>query len=125
MREDRSIPTQLERQKLRQQQLDKGPMHFERKPVRTLCRQACILVVDGREESAVLLDYHGRGFQVSTSRPLLVGTRLSLVLPRCFPVEARVRWSLGGRAGCLFEHPVQEDLIRQAIERASAEEHPE
>jgi hypothetical protein len=120
MHRDRSIRSQIERQKLRQQQLDKGSSLFERKPLRTLCKQACSLLIDSGEEPAVLLDYHGRGFQVSTRRTLMVGTLLSLALPRCLPVEAHVRWSLGGRAGCRFKHPVQEDLVRQAVEKAVA-----
>jgi hypothetical protein len=81
-----------------------------------------VLRLEAGDEPAILLDYHDRGFQVSARRTLLVGTRLSLVLPNCLPVHAQVRWSLGGRAGCLFDNPVQEELVRVAIERATSDD---
>ncbi len=60
-------------------------------------------------------DYAERGFKVGTCKALLVGTDIALMLPGCMPVRAKVMWSLGGMAGCRFEEPINEHLMRAAL----------
>ena len=67
---------------------------------------------------AVLRDYHDRGFRVITEALLPVASPLKLVPPGCHPVDAKVRWSLCGQAGCLFDEPIKEELLTRALEFA-------
>ncbi len=55
--------------------------------------------------AATLVNYHDRGFQVACERPLLVGAKIMLKLPNCYPAWARVRWSLGTNSGCASPSP--------------------
>ena len=64
-------------------------------------------------------DFAERGFKVGTRKALLVGTDIALLLPGCMPVRAKVMWSLGGMAGCRFEEPIKEHLMRAALEKLS------
>jgi hypothetical protein len=79
---------------------------------RTSVNIACILLVNGTEEQALLEDYTTRGFRVRCRKTLFVGSEISIVMPGCHPVQATVRWSLGGSTGCLFRVPVNSALIR-------------
>ncbi len=64
-------------------------------------------------------DYAERGFKVGTRKALMVGTDIALMLPGCMPVRAKVMWSLGGMAGCRFQEPIKEHLMRAALENLS------
>jgi len=100
--------------------LDSSPAEFPREPVRLPCRVTCELIVGGRSYPVYLEDYTSRGFRARCYERLLVGTDVALKLPDCAPVEATVRWSIGGAAGCAFKKAVKPDLIQIAIEAASA-----
>lgn len=91
----------------------------DRNASRNPCHVPCILSVEGGEEWVVMKDYAERGFRVATRRALLVGSNVALVLPGCMPVRAKVMWSLGGMAGCRFDEPIKEHLMRLALEKAS------
>jgi hypothetical protein len=101
--------------------LDKGAALFDRETSRNPCHVLCGVLVSGAQEPAVMKDYAERGFKVGTRRALLVGTDIALVLPGCHPVRAKVMWSLGGMAGCRFEEPIREHLMRAALEKLSDE----
>ncbi len=98
--------------------LDSSPGEFPRDPARRPCRVSCQLIVDGSVVNVLLDDYTNRGFRVRTRDRLPVGGDVELKLPNCMPVEAVVRWSLGGVAGCAFKRAVKPDLIELAIETA-------
>ena len=104
----------------RKSQLEKGAIPFARDSDRNPCAVPCKMLVQHGEIGAVLRDFSERGFRVSTESLLFVGTEADLVLPGCMPVRAKVMWSLGGMAGCRFEHPIKEHLMRMAIGNAQA-----
>ena len=101
----------------RRPSLDKGAALYDRDSSRNPCHVPCSLLVSGAEEPAVMKDYAERGFKVGTRKALLVGTDIALILPGCHPVKAKVMWSLGGMAGCRFEEPIREQLMRAALEK--------
>ncbi len=93
------------------------PMH--ERSSRTDCAVSCRIGADGRTFPATLTDFNGRGFQLTCERMLMVGAHVELSIPGCVPVAAIVRWSLGGRAGCVFERPVRDDILAMAIDAAT------
>jgi hypothetical protein len=99
--------------------LDKGAALYDRDASRNPCHVPCVLLVSGAEEAVVMKDYAERGFKVGTRKALMVGADVSLMLPGCLPVRARVMWSLGGMAGCRFEEPINEHMMRSALEKMS------
>ena len=68
----------------------------------------------------MLQDYAERGFKIGTRKTLLVGTEIALLLPGCMPLQAKVMWSLGGAAGCVFKEPIREHLMRAALNKLSS-----
>jgi hypothetical protein len=102
--------------KLRRQQDETAP---QERAERHLAGTACILIVDGVEEEAKLEDYTARGFRVSCRKRPLVGTSVQIALPGCHAVDAVVRWALGNSASCLFQVPVNAELIRRAVDGAA------
>jgi len=110
----RHVPHPLQRQR----QLEKGATQFQRDGDRNPCDVKCSLVLEHGAVEARLRDFSERGFRVSVPVALLVGSEAQLVLPNCMPVQAKVMWSLGGTAGCLFARPIKEHLMRMAIDAA-------
>ena len=102
--------------------LDNGPKFYTRSPEREPCRVNCTVLVEGAaEEAALVEDFSHHGFKLSCGSIIAVGSQISLKLPGCQPVQATVRWSIGGAAGCVFRSPVRQDILRAVIEAASKE----
>ena len=107
IRRDRSYP--------RLPKLDQGPSFHDRNPPRHECDAGCVVEIDGIEAPAAFEDFSSFGFKVRCGRPLMVGSTIVLKLKGCEPVEAIVRWAIGGRAGCIFRRRVSEDRVREAL----------
>ena len=84
------------------------------------CDVPCELTIERETLSVRMTDFHDRGLQLLCDRPLMVGTKVELVIPGCLPVSADVRWALGKRAGCICERPVRGDIIAAAVSAAKA-----
>ena len=112
----RNVPNALQRQR----QLEKGAAQFARDSDRNPCHVRCTLVLPHGNVEVLLRDFSERGFRVSTSSALLVGSEAQLALPGCMPVRSKVMWSIGGMAGCRFDQPIKEHLMRMAIDNAGA-----
>ena len=93
---------------------------MKKRAARTPCTVRCSLIVNGRSVNVLLVDFSDNGFQVSSEQMLQLGSPLALALPRCLPVEASVRWSLGSRAGCRFYQPLAPEAISAAVAAAAA-----
>lgn len=63
-----------------------------------------------RNDSAVVevtvRDLSTSGFMAECLRPVLIGSYVSLDLPGIGPVNAQVRWQVGGRLGGRFLDPI-------------------
>ena len=110
----RDVPNSFQRQR----QLEKGAPQFARDSDRNPCHVRCTLLLQQWKVEVLLKDFSERGFRVSTPIALLVGSEAELVLPGCMPVQSKVMWSIGGMAGCRFNHPIKEHLMRMAIDGA-------
>jgi hypothetical protein len=99
--------------------LDQGPAFYDRQPPRESCTVRCSVIVDGKEEPAILEDVSFHGCKLSCGRGIIVGSNVTVQLPGCVPVVALVKWSLGGRSGCVFRPRLDEDKLRVALEAAN------
>ncbi len=78
-----------------------------RRSVRVKLQQAASLRGTGAQSvEVVVCDLSTAGFMVECLRPVLIGSYVSLDLPGIGPVQAQVRWQLGGRLGAKFLDPV-------------------
>ena len=93
---------------------------MKERAARTPCTVRCSLIVNGTPVNVVMVDFSDMGFQVSSDHMLQLGSPVALALPRCAPVEASVRWSLGSRAGCRFYQPLAPEAISAAVAAAAA-----
>lgn len=62
---------------------------------------------DGRSLPLLIVNISPHGMMARCEIDIAVGERLRLVLPMVGSVVSEVRWSLGGRVGCLFERPIR------------------
>ena len=104
---DRSYP--------RPKMLDQGPSFYDRDPPRSPCAITCRLTVDGVEREAVLEDFSFHGCKISCGRGVIVGSTIAVHLPDCEPVLAFVKWSIGGKAGCVFRPRLDEVKMKAAL----------
>jgi hypothetical protein len=61
---------------------------------------------DQRVAEVTVCDLSTSGFMAECLRPVLIGSYVSLDLPGIGPVNAQVRWQVGGRMGGKFLDPV-------------------
>ena len=54
----------------------------------------------------IVCDLSTSGFMAECLRPVLIGSYVSLDLPGIGPVNAQVRWQVGGKLGAKFLDPV-------------------
>lgn len=94
---------------------------MQERPSRIPCAVACELLAGGIAGPVTLVDFNERGFQILSKRRLLIGTRVELAIPGCYPVDGFVRWSIGDRAGISFKWPVRLEIIAKAVEAASTQ----
>lgn len=79
------------------------PRHILKRAPRVDVRQHATLVLpDGRELSAVVLDVSSGGFRVSSEETLQIGQFVTLRAAHGEEVAAQIRWSLGCEAGGVF-----------------------
>jgi hypothetical protein len=64
---------------------------------------------------ATLEDISTFGCRISGVEPLDEGRRLWLRLPNAAPLTARVAWSSDGAAGCRFDTPISQGLMRSLL----------
>lgn len=62
--------------------------------------------MDQRVVEVTVCDLSTSGFMAECLRPVLIGSYVSLDLPGIGPVNAQVRWQVGGRMGGKFLDPV-------------------
>jgi hypothetical protein len=72
----------------------------------TLHEVTSLRSTDLRQVDVVVCDLSTSGFQAECLRPVLIGSYVSLDLPGIGPVNAQVRWQVGGRMGGKFLDPV-------------------
>ena len=99
----------------RQPRLDQGPAFYDREPPRNSCAVKCTIVTDAGTTEAVLEDFSHHGCKVSCGKGIIVGSVIEVHLPGCQPVEALVKWSIGGSSGCVFRPRLDEDKLRTAL----------
>lgn len=63
-------------------------------------------VADGRDLPIVIVNISPNGLMARCEARLDPGVRLHIRLPGIDSVHAEVRWALGGRIGCEFQHSV-------------------
>lgn len=61
---------------------------------------------DQRVVEVRVCDLSTSGFMAECLRPVLIGSYISLDLPGIGPVNAQVRWQVGGRMGGKFLDPI-------------------
>ena len=61
---------------------------------------------DERAVEVMVCDLSTSGFMAECMRPVLIGSYVSLDLPGIGPVNAQVRWQVGGRMGGKFLDPI-------------------
>jgi hypothetical protein len=61
---------------------------------------------DQRAVEIRVCDLSTSGFMAECMRPVLIGSYVSLDLPGIGPVNAQVRWQVGGRMGGKFLDPI-------------------
>ncbi|HEU0044660.1 PilZ domain-containing protein [Sphingomonas sp.] len=86
-------------------------------------RVECVRATAGgeTEESFVaqLEDISTFGCRLIEAEPLESGKRIWLRLPHAAPITARVAWASDGRAGCRFDTPISQGLMRSLLLRAA------
>lgn len=60
----------------------------------------------GREATLTVVNISPNGLMARCEQPIEIGTRLHVRLPDLAPLHAEVRWALGGRIGCEFQHSI-------------------
>jgi len=65
---------------------------------------------DQRLLEVTVCDLSTSGFMAECLRPVLIGSYVSLDLPGIGPVNAQIRWQVGGRMGGKFLDPIS--LVR-------------
>jgi hypothetical protein len=98
-----------------------------------MASQPALKTIDARQQPRDEVHYRARGFTATRERlPLHVvntsvggfmarteaehqsGERVSVMLPVIGEVDATIRWALGGRIGCQFDHLI-EPLVYRAM----------
>lgn len=64
---------------------------------------------------AQLEDISTFGCRLSGTDQLEIGRRLWLRLPNAAPITARVAWAQGSAAGCRFDTPISQGLMRSLL----------
>ena len=62
--------------------------------------------VDGPDIAIIVVNLSPNGLMARCEQAIDVGARLHVALPGIGLVHAEVRWSLGGRIGCEFQHSI-------------------
>lgn len=70
-----------------------------------------------RVVTVALGDISTAGLMARTDEPIPLGSTVSIDLPAVGPVQARVRWTVGGRVGVRFAAPIDVDACRSAMAR--------
>ena len=79
------------------------PRHNLKRAPRVDVRQLATLILpDGRELPAVILDVSSGGFRVRAEETLQIGEFVTLRTAHAEEVAAQIRWSLGCEAGGVF-----------------------
>jgi hypothetical protein len=61
---------------------------------------------DAKQLNFVVVNLSPHGLMARCEAPLQTGDRIRVVLPVVGTVAAEVRWALGGRVGCQFDHAI-------------------
>ncbi|MBB5708969.1 PilZ domain-containing protein [Sphingomonas xinjiangensis] len=61
---------------------------------------------DARQLGFLVVNLSPQGLMARSEAPFEIGDRLRVVFPGTGSLVAEVRWSLGGRVGCRFEHAI-------------------
>lgn len=61
---------------------------------------------DARQVTLIIVNVSPHGLMARCDHEFAIGQRLHVNLPVVGTVIAEVRWSLGGRIGCQFDHAV-------------------
>lgn len=61
---------------------------------------------DAKQLNFLIVNISPHGLMARCEDSFEVGDRIRVVLPHVGPVVAEVRWSLGGRLGCQFDHVI-------------------
>jgi hypothetical protein len=61
---------------------------------------------DARQLNFLIVNISAHGLMARCDSDLKTGDRIRVVLPIAGPVVAEIRWALGGRIGCQFEHAI-------------------
>lgn len=64
------------------------------------------VALDGGHHTLLVVNISPQGLMARCEDPLAAGNRIRVRLPEVGAIEARVRWSLGGRLGCEFPEPI-------------------
>lgn len=67
--------------------------------------------------TVALGDISTAGLMARTDEPIPLGSTVSIELPAIGTVQARVRWTVGGRVGVRFVLPIDVEACRSAMAR--------
>ena len=86
---------------------EEGAAYMPRRSPRVrLTEMTQLRSTDFRGVDVTVCDISTSGFMVECLRPVLIGSFVSVDLPGIGPVNAQVRWQVGGRMGAKFLDPI-------------------
>ena len=81
-----------------------------------------LATIDGEARQRLLIvNLSPHGFMARTERDLRAGQHVALTLPHAGSFVAAVRWSLGGRIGCLLDREIPPDVYGRTLVAMRAE----
>lgn len=100
------------------------PSHFrERRAERRSARSDAVLRHQNWYNVEVKIrDVSHFGFMAECADPVQIGSHVSLDVPGIGPVDAQVRWQIGGRMGGMFKDPISLDQFEWAAIKAPPQE---
>ena len=72
-------------------------------------RRVRVADANGARLPALVVNLSPHGLMARVDEVVAVGEVLTFDLPHVGPQRAEVRWSLGGRVGCKFQHAIPAD----------------
>lgn len=94
----------------------RAQVHEERiEPRDETCRRVRVRDEGGARLSMLVVNLSPHGLMARSDEPIAAGQRLVFDLPEAGARAAEVRWSLGGRIGCRFDHAIAPGTYARAL----------
>ncbi len=76
-------------------------------------------LADRRQLSVLVVNISASGLMLRSDATVAVGEWIKVWLPGVGETPAAVRWALGGRIGCQFEHPIAATSYHSVLSQLS------